>query len=65
MKTKLILIVLLVVVCMILVLQNTDVVSFRFFFWQFGISRIILIPVFVLVGFMIGYIVGERQKKRS
>ena len=65
MKTKLVLIVLLVAVCMILILQNTEVVSFRFFFWHFGISRIVLIPVFVLFGFIIGYIVGERQKKRS
>ena len=65
MKTKMVFIILLVVVCMILILQNTEVVSFRFFFWEFGISRIVLIPVFVLVGFIIGYIMGEKQKKRS
>ena len=45
----------------VVLLQNTQVVSFKLLFWQVSMSRIILFPLLVLVGFMAGYMVGKRS----
>ncbi len=45
----------------VVLLQNTQVVSFKMFFWQVSMSRIILFPILVLIGFIAGYMVGKRS----
>jgi len=54
---------LIVLGCLILVvlLQNTQVVSVRFLFWKLSMSRIILLPLFLLVGFVIGFFAGRKS----
>lgn len=69
MKTlKTIIVVALLVVSLVVVIQNTEVVTLRFLFWELSISRIILIPFLMLVGFVLGYIVatisGTRYRGR-
>ena len=44
---------------LILILQNTEVVSVRFFFWEFPMSRVILILLSTLAGFASGYLVAR------
>lgn len=47
----------------IISLQNSEVVIVNFLFWKFQISRIILIVLMLLVGFVLGYIFhGIRRK---
>jgi uncharacterized integral membrane protein len=68
MKPKTIIVAVLIILCLILLLQNTQVVTLRIFFWKASISRIFLLPVLVLMGFIVGYVtakLGEKPKKES
>jgi uncharacterized integral membrane protein len=47
---------------LILLLQNTHVVMLHFLFWEFGMSQIILIPLILLAGFGIGFLVGKNSQ---
>jgi len=46
----------------IILLQNTQVVSVRFLFWELSMSRIILVPLIMLMGFIIGFFVGRKSR---
>ncbi|MFH1458726.1 MAG: LapA family protein [Candidatus Omnitrophota bacterium] len=46
----------------VVLLQNTQVVSVRFLFWKVSMSRIILLPLVTLIGFIIGFFVGRKLK---
>ncbi|HOD67188.1 MAG TPA: LapA family protein [candidate division Zixibacteria bacterium] len=39
---------------LILIVQNTAVVTFRFLVWQMSISQVLLIPLVLALGFAIG-----------
>jgi len=57
-----------VLLLIITLLQNTAVVTFRFLFWEFSISQILLIPLVLLVGFAVGmltYSLIARKKRKS
>ena len=45
----------------VVLLQNTQVVSIRFLFWKLSMSRIILLPLVMLIGFTIGFFVGKKS----
>lgn len=65
MKTlKTILVVALLVTSLVVVIQNTEVVTLRFLFWELSASRIILIPLIMFVGFVLGYIVATLTDTR-
>ena len=65
MKTKIIIVAVLLVLLAILLIQNTQEVIFRMFFWKISMSQMILVPLAVLVGFAFGYFVAKmgREKK--
>ena len=63
MKPKTIIVTLLILLCLIVLLQNTQVVTMRFLFWEMSISRIFLLPVLVIFGFIIGYVTAKLEKK--
>lgn len=44
----------LVLVVLIVILQNTDIVTLHFLFWELTISQVLLIPLVLLLGFVIG-----------
>jgi len=50
------------VIFLIFLLQNTQVVSIRFLFWKLSMSRIILLPLVMLAGFIIGFFVGKKPE---
>jgi len=58
MKTKTIIIAIVAVLLLIVILQNTQVVSLRLFFWKISMSRIILLALTLIVGFALGYAVA-------
>ncbi|MFH1846477.1 MAG: lipopolysaccharide assembly protein LapA domain-containing protein [Candidatus Omnitrophota bacterium] len=62
MKPKNIALVILGVLVLIVLLQNTQVVSVRLLFWELSMSRIILLPLILSIGFIIGVFVGRRSK---
>jgi len=65
MKPKIIIITMVILTLMILLLQNTQVVTVRLFFWQVSMSQIILISLTLLIGFVIGFIFTTVLSKRS
>ena len=59
MKAMTIVILVLVALFVIILVQNTQVVTLRLLFWKIGMSQIILVPLTMLIGFIIGYIVAK------
>jgi uncharacterized integral membrane protein len=59
MKTKIILLMILVVLFTIFVSQNTEVVTVKAYFWQFQMSIIVLISLIGLLGVIFGFIIAK------
>jgi uncharacterized integral membrane protein len=59
MKAKTIVILVLIALFVIILIQNTQVVTLRLFFWKIGMSQIILIPLTIVIGLVIGFIVAK------
>jgi len=47
---------LLTVLSVVFVLQNTEVVGIRFLFWTLSMSRVLLVLLFLAVGVLIGWL---------
>lgn len=64
MKAKTIVFLTLLSLSLVLLLQNAQVVSVKFFFWEISMSRVIMFPLLILLGFALGYVAGTAGKKR-
>jgi uncharacterized integral membrane protein len=64
MKIKTVFILFLLFLFLIILLQNTEVVSFRIYFWELSMSRIILLPAVLIIGFIIGFIIAKIRRKK-
>jgi uncharacterized integral membrane protein len=64
MKMKTIVILILAVLALILIIQNTEVVPIQILFWQLLMSRIILILLLLVIGFAIGFILAKFTGKK-
>lgn len=49
----------------VLLMQNSQVVSLKLFFWEISMSRIIFFPVLVLIGFVVGFVVAKMTGSRD
>ena len=49
---------------LVFLIQNTQVVTLRLYFWEISMSQIILIPLAIIVGFVAGFIVARVAGKR-
>ncbi len=65
MKAKIALVLVLVVLLGVLLIQNTQVVTYRLYFWTISMSQVILVPLIALAGFLIGYISGTMRRKKD
>ncbi|TFH25500.1 MAG: LapA family protein [Bacteroidia bacterium] len=65
MKTKIVIIVVLAVLLIIFVLQNTEMVVVKFWFWDASIPEALLLFVTFAVGLIIGLMVPTSQKRRE
>jgi uncharacterized integral membrane protein len=59
MKPKTIVILVLVALFAIILIQNTQVVTLRLLFWKVDMSQIILVPLTMVIGFILGYLVAK------
>jgi lipopolysaccharide assembly protein A len=50
------------IIVLIVALQNTGVVTINVLFWKISMSRVILIPFILFIGFLMGLIVGKNKK---
>lgn len=62
MKAKYIIMLISGILIFFVLLQNTQVVSIRFLFWKLSMSRIIMLPLLMVVGFIGGFFVGRKTK---
>jgi uncharacterized integral membrane protein len=65
MKAKTIVALILIVLALILVFQNTAVVTFRFFFWNPAMSLIVWLLIVLVIGFVAGYLTGSLGRSRK
>jgi len=61
-KPKTIVLLILCLLFIIILLQNTEVVSFQILFWKLTMSRIILLPLVLLAGLIAGFIIGRKSQ---
>jgi len=64
MRPKFIVVLVLIALFLIILIQNTQVVTLRLFFWKVGMSQIILIPLTMAIGFVVGFIVSKVTGKQ-
>jgi uncharacterized integral membrane protein len=62
---KTIAIVVVVVLFLIFLFQNTTVMTLRLYFWEVSMSQIILVPLILLVGFACGFAVGKLTGRKK
>jgi putative membrane protein len=65
MSYKGIIIIVLIVLCLIIFFQNTEVVTFRVFFWELSMSRIVMLIFTLIVGVVIGYVIATVRRGKS
>lgn len=63
MKLKTIIILVLIALFVVIAIQNTQAVTIQILFWKISMSRIIFIPLLILLGFVIGFLVAQVIKK--
>ena len=65
MKTKRIIFTVIGILLLIIFIQNSQVVTFHLLLWKIEISRLILIPLLMTIGFVIGYVTREYLHPRK
>jgi len=68
MRPKFIAVLILIALFLIILIQNIQPVTLQLFFWKVGVSQIILIPLIMAIGFVVGFVVSKvtgNQRKRK
>ena len=68
MRPKFIIVLVLIALFLIILIQNIQVVTLQLFFWKVGMPQIILIPLIMAIGFVVGFVVSKvtgKQRKRK
>ncbi|MCJ7457861.1 MAG: LapA family protein [candidate division Zixibacteria bacterium] len=65
MSGKGIVILILSLLLVLFILQNTGMVSIKFLFWSILMSRSVLVFWFFFMGFIVGYILFAARKKKG
>jgi uncharacterized integral membrane protein len=50
---------------LVVIAQNTAVVTMRFLVWEMSLSRVVLLLLTLIVGFVIGFVVGKLPRRRG
>lgn len=61
MRLKIVFFVIVGALFLIVLLQNTRVVSLQLLFWEVSMSRIVLLPLVMVIGFIAGFFVGRKS----
>jgi uncharacterized integral membrane protein len=65
MKTKVIILLILIVLFTIFVSQNTHIIQIDFLFWTIAMSTIVLISLMMLIGVLAGFIIASLFSRSS
>ncbi len=63
MKAKTIFIIVLAIIALVLIVQNTRVVPLQLLFWQIWMSQIVLVVLMLAIGFGIGFVLAKATRK--
>jgi len=63
MKTKTIIFIIIWSLFLVLLIQNAQIVTLQVFFWEISMSRIILIAIAALIGFLLGFMSAGMKRK--
>jgi uncharacterized integral membrane protein len=50
---------------LVVIAQNTAVVTMKFLFWEASLSRVVLLLLTLIVGFVIGFVVAKLPRGRG
>jgi uncharacterized integral membrane protein len=64
-KPKIVVVSVLALLLIIVVVQNSQVVEITLLFWRFEMSRVILILLTTMAGFICGYLVARLTSRRT
>ncbi|MCK9295881.1 MAG: LapA family protein [Desulfobulbaceae bacterium] len=62
MKTKLGLVMALLLTVVVFTLQNTEMISIRFLFWQFSLSQALMLFLVLGIGVLLGFLLGTYRR---
>ncbi|HUX94033.1 MAG TPA: LapA family protein [Ignavibacteriaceae bacterium] len=69
MRTKIVIVMILIILFTVFVSQNTDMIDVSVFLWKFQMSTIVLMSISFFIGIILGFIVsaifGSPKKKIS
>lgn len=65
MKTKLSLAMALLLTVVIFTLQNTEMISIHFLFWQFSLSQALMLFLVLGIGVLLGFLLGTYRRDDS
>jgi len=65
MKPKIIVALVLLILFLVIVVQNTQVITFNLLFWQLSMSQILVIMLTTVIGFVLGYLAATLRGRRS
>ena len=65
MRSRLSVILFLVLLFIVLIAQNTGEASITFLFWTATMSRIVLLAITFLVGIVVGFLIGRPWRRRK
>jgi uncharacterized integral membrane protein len=60
MKPKTIIILVFIALLVVVLIQNTQIVTFSLLFWRVSVSEMILVPLVLLIGFVLGFLVAKK-----
>lgn len=63
MKSKTIIILVLFVLAVVIIIQNSEMVTLQLFFWKIMMSRIIFMVGLLAIGFVLGILVTKRKAR--
>ena len=63
MRTKTIIFIIIWTLFLVFLIQNAQIVTIQLFFWNISMSRIILIAITALMGFLLGFISAGMKRK--
>ena len=65
MRTRLVIIFIILILFLTVIAQNTELVTIRAFFWTIEMSRIVLLSVALLVGVLIGILLARPWRRKK
>ncbi|MCK4941782.1 DUF1049 domain-containing protein [candidate division WOR-3 bacterium] len=64
MKAKTIFIIVLAIIALVLIVQNTRVAPLQLLFWQIWMSQIVLVVLMLAIGFVLGFVLAKATRKK-